>query len=508
MVLPTSPPASLHGAATPRVELVPRFAYSLGSEACELARRAGLVLDPWQADSIELMLAARDDGKWACFEFGEIVARQNGKGTILEVRVLAGLFLLDERLIMWSAHEVKTAMEGFRRFKSLLLGLGNEVADNLISVDGILIKVTNTNGAESFERLDTGARVKFIARSKGSGRGFSGDLNLIDEAFAYTAAQQDALMPTMAARPNPQIIYTSSPPLDGGDGSGEVMFALKERADAGGDDSLGWRDWGIAGDLDHLDGIDLDDRAQWAASNPALGYRLSEEAVLRERHSMRDEGFARERLGIWPRRSRGNLVIDLGAWAQLADEESRRSGPVAVGVDLSPLRDHAAVCVYGVREDGAGHVQLVDYRSGTKWVVPRLVELREALGPVAVAMGRATSAFLATDLDRSGFTRPEDPEAPEPGDLAVTGPIDMAAATGQILEAVREGSIRHIPAKHLDLAVAGARTRQTGDTIAWTSNGTDVDTSPLVAMTVARWAFLTRSRVLEAGSYDVLSSVF
>lgn len=489
---------------------MPPAAFSLGPEAVELARRAGLVLDPWQADSIDLMLSVREDGKWACFEYGEIVARQNGKGAILEARALAGLFLLDERLIMWSAHEYKTAMEGFRRFKALLKGLGEPVTDNLIDVDGVQIKVINTNGEESFERLDTGARVKFIARSKGSGRGFSGDCDIIDEAFAYTLLQQDALMPTMSARPNPQIVYTSSPPLDGDDGSGEVMFALKERADAGGDDSLGWRDWGVEGDLDHLDVIDLDDRRLWAASNPALGYRLSEEAVLRERRSMGDAGFARERLGVWPRKSQGNTVIDPAAWAALADPGSQRDrdSGVAVGVDISPLRDYAAVQVYGLRVDGLGHTQLADYRPGTKWLIPRLVELREALGPISIAMGRGTFAFLETALDKADFHRPEDPEVPEPGDLAVTNAVDMAAAAGQMLEAVREGSFRVVPHRHLDVAVASAKTRQTGETIAWTVKGTDGDISPLVAMTLARWAYETRSHLLEASTYDVLQSVY
>jgi phage terminase large subunit-like protein len=468
-----------------------------------------LTPDPWQADAIDLLLACRADGKWACYEYGEIVARQNGKGSILEIRVLAGFLLLGEQLIMWSAHEYKTSMEAFRRMRTLIKRLGRQVNpnnENLWDVDGVPVKIVNTNGEEGFERADTEARIKFVARSKGSGRGFSGDLVIIDESFAYTMEQQDALMPAMAARPNAQIIYTSSPPLSGA--SGEVMFALKKRADAGGDDSLGWRDWGVAGDLDHLDDIDLDDRDLWAASNPALGMRLTEETILRERRSMGDAGFARERLCIWPQVARGNQVIDPAVWARLADEASQRTGSLALGVDLSPLRDYAAVCVYGHRADGLGHAQLADYRPGTKWLVPRLVELRNALGPIAISMGRGTFAFLETDLDKAGFKRPDDEDNPEPGDLAVTGAIEMAAATGQILEAVREENFRYIPARHLDSAVAGAKTRATGDTIAWTPKGAEVDTSPLVAMSVARWAFEMRSHLLEEASYDLLKSVF
>ncbi|MFK0173402.1 hypothetical protein ACIQU5_31930 [Streptomyces sp. NPDC090306] len=494
----------------PRVEVHPPYAWTYGQEAVDLAKRAGMTADPWQRDALDLCLACRDDGKWACYEYAELVARQNGKGAILEMRVLAGFLLLDEHLILWSAHEYKTAMEAFRRFRTLLRKLGTQVGnnENLIDVDGVRIKISNTNGEESFERLDTGARVKFVARSKGSGRGFSGDLVIIDEAFAYTLLQQEALNPTMRARPNPQIIYTSSPPLDGI--SGDVLFMLRERAEAGGDDSLGYRDWGWSGDLDTLDQVDLDDREIWAATNPAWGTRVTAEATLRDRRAMGDKGFAREILGIWPRRALGNVVIDARAWAAMADESSTRvqEGGVAIGVDVAPLRDSAAVVVYGMRDDELGHVQLADYRPGTKWLVPRLVELRDALGPVAVAMGRGTHAFLKTALDAAGFEIPEDPEAPNAGDLAVTNAVDMAAATGQLLEAVREQAYRVVPAQHLDVAVAGAKTKTSGDTIAWTPNGAEVDISPLVAMTLARWSYISRTHLIAAGTYDPAESIF
>ena len=151
---------------------------------------------------------------------------------------------------------------------------------------------------------------------------------------------------------------------------------------------------------------------------------------------------------------------------------------------------------------------MADYRPGTKWLLPRLVELREALDPVAVAMGRGTFAFLETALDKADFHRPEDLEAPEPGDLAVTNAVDMAAAAGQLLEAVREENFRVVPNRHLDVAVASAKTRQTGETIAWTTKGVEGDISPLVAMTLARWSYVTRSHLLEGSKYDVLQSVF
>ncbi|MEE3918208.1 hypothetical protein V2I01_04925 [Micromonospora sp. BRA006-A] len=84
--------------------------------------QAGRPLDPWQVDAVTLMLAVRDDAKWACFEYCEWVCRQQGKGAILEARALTGFLLLGEELIMWSAHEYKTAMEAFRRVKGTSSG--------------------------------------------------------------------------------------------------------------------------------------------------------------------------------------------------------------------------------------------------------------------------------------------------------------------------------------------------------------------------------------------------
>jgi hypothetical protein len=507
-VSPTSPPGSR--ASKPRVELGPSAAYTLGPEACELARRAGLTADSWQADSLDLLMSVRPDGKWACFEFAEWVPRQNGKGAILEIRALAGFLLLDEELIMWSAHEFKTAIRAFRRVRKLLRKLGKQVGNdpNLLEVDGIRIKVINTNGEQGFERLDTNAEMKFIARSKASGRGFTGHTNIIDEAFAYTWEQNEALNPTLRAVPNPQIIYTSTPPLTGD--TGEVMYALRQRAEAGGDASLGYRDWGLDGELEHLADVDLDDPVLWEQTNPAWGQRVTEEATARDRRGMSDQGFAREILGIWPKRVEGSTVIDPAKWAAMLDEASQRDrdAGLALGVDISPLRDSASICVYGQRADGMGHAQIADYRPGTKWLMPRLVELREALEPIAIAMGRGTFAFLKTALDKEGFQVPDNPEEPESGDLAVTGAVDMAAATGMVLEGVREQAFRVVPSRHLDIAAAGAKTKASGDTIAWTPIKSDVDITPLVAMSLARWSYESRSHLLEDAEYDVLESIF
>jgi phage terminase large subunit-like protein len=81
---------------------------------------AGLDLDPWQQFALHGALGERPDGKWAAFEVGIEVPRQNGKGGILEAFGLAGLFLLGEQLIIHSAHEFATAEEALERMAQIL----------------------------------------------------------------------------------------------------------------------------------------------------------------------------------------------------------------------------------------------------------------------------------------------------------------------------------------------------------------------------------------------------
>jgi hypothetical protein len=492
--------------ARPRVEVGPKYVSSYGVAAVEVARLGGLILDRWQCDSLELMLSVRADGKWACFEFAEIVSRQNGKGSILEARVLVGLLILGEQLIMWSAHEYKTAMEAFRRVRTLLWAMGEKLGDNLVEVDGIQIKISNTNGEESFERLDTGARIKFIARSKGSGRGFSGDCNIVDETFAYTDDQHSALMPTMSARPNPQIIYTSSPPLTGD--TGEILFRLRARAEKGNSTRLGYRDWGLEGTANELKEIDIDSRELWARSNPAYKIRIVEEFVQSERESMSDEKFAIERLGLWPKELSGGNAIDPADWLATLDATSSFVGDIAIGVDISPKRDYAAVAIWGLREDGLGHGQIVTYKPGVDWLLGSALEWRTAKNPVGVGMGRTTHASLEAELEKADVRRPDKADEPCYGDLAVLNATEMTAATGQILDAIKYATFRQIGQRELDASVAGSKTKETNEATVLVRKDLDSDTSPLAALMIARYVYETRAHLVQNANYDVLDSVF
>jgi phage terminase large subunit-like protein len=287
----------LLGDQTPRLRSVPPSDTSEGGNATDLAALAGLRLDPWQAHVLEAGLGRRG-GRWAAFEVCLIVARQNGKGSVLEALELAALFLFDDvKLILHSAHQFKTAAEAFLRIRRLI--------EERPQFDRRVARVRTTTGAEAIELKD-GTRLRFLARSSGSGRGFTSDLVILDEAYELGGREMAALLPTLSARPDPQVWYTST----AGNPDSAQLGRLRQRGLAGGDRSLAFLEWSVD-DASY----DPADPVGWARANPGLGIRIEPDYVARELAALPAEEFARERLsvGSYP-------VDDAGTWQVLGQD--------------------------------------------------------------------------------------------------------------------------------------------------------------------------------------------
>jgi phage terminase large subunit-like protein len=457
------------GAQLPRVSSVPPYSSSLGVEAVELAARAGLVLDPWQALVLEEGLGRRDDDKWSAFEVGVVVSRQNGKGGILEARELAGLFLLDERFIVHSAHQFDTSLEAFRRLLMLI--------EDTPELDAKVKRVSRSHGEEGIE-LVSGQRIRFRTRTKGGGRGFSCDCLILDEAMFLPESSHGALLPTLSARPNPQVWYTASAVDQDIHEHGVVLSRVRQRGLKGNDPSLAYFEWSTEAELDRDVAAD---REAWAVANPGLGIRISEEHVEYERASMDPQTFAVERLGIgnWPPTDGSvSTVIDLEQWQSLVDTGSSPVDSLCFAFDVTPSRGSASIGVAGKRADGLAHIEVVDQREGTGWLVERLVELNEKHRPVGVfcdAFGPAGS--IVDELLDLGVPV-----------QSVTS-TEHGRACAMIFDTVEQGGLRHLGTTELRVALRGAKTRQmAGDSWLWARKKSNVDISPLVAVTLALWA--------------------
>lgn len=488
------------GVQTPRVAKFPDYSTSAGQEFVDLAASAGLVLDPWQQYVLVHGLGERPDGRCAATKCSVWVPRQNGKGAIIEALELGWLFLTRERLILHSAHEFKTSSEAFIRLKELI--------QSTPDLDRRVNRIREANGEQGIEltRSAGGGRLRFVARSRGSGRGFSGRKNILDEAQEITTQQNAAMMPTLSAQPDPQAWYFGTPPED----ATAWCYGLKEDGEAGAA-RVAHFDWGA--DLDPTDPQDVRraarDRDLWFQCNPSMGIRIAEETVEDEaKPSGLADRFVIERLGAWyPRAVGGSTVLDLARWEELKDPGSRREGAVAFAVDITPSRDWASIAAYGLRADGLGHAEVVDHRAGTDWLVERLVQLAERWNPVAIGLDtKGPAGSLLVDLEKAGIEPPEDTDEPAYGQLAIPRAQDVAAGCGQLVDAVRQGTLRHIGQELLETAITGAKTRPLGDAWAWGRRLSTVDISPLVSVTLARWAFESRAHLVADDDYDVADS--
>jgi hypothetical protein len=444
---------------------VPAAAWSEGDRVADLAEAVGLVLDDWERWVLDQGLGRDDSRRWTAFEKALIVSRQNGKGAILEALELAALFLddFDVELILHSAHEFKTASEAFRRVQGRI--------DNHPSFRRRVRQVYLQRGAESIE-LKNGKRLRFIARTSGSGKGFSADLVILDEAFDLGDQEMAALLPTLSARPNPQVWYTSTAGLP----TSAQLGRVRERGLKGNDPSLAFFEWSV-----DPDAYDPADPADWARANPGLGIRISPEYIAKERAALAPDEFARERLGVgtYPSDGVNWSVIPQAAWEDLKDSDSQPSGPLAFAVAVDGREGRrGAIGVAGRRADGLLHAELADYQPGTSWIVPRLTEMHRKHGGVVVVDAAGYEGSLISPLEAAG--------------VPVTKPAarDVAAAFGQFCDAVTDSkSLRHLGQAPLDAAVAAAAVRDVGDAgRTWGRRVAAGDISPLVAVTLAVWA--------------------
>lgn len=493
----TSPESVRLGEQRPRwVKLPPGVVSSAGAEAVELADVVGLDLDDWQRWWLEHALSERADGSWAAKEAVLITGRQSGKNGVLAAVELAALDLLGEELTIHSAHEVPTALNHFQWMQELIEGCPD--------LDRKVKRVVRTNGREAIV-MKSGAKLRFRARMTNSGRGLTAPRIVMDEAFDIRPAAMGALMPTMRAKPNAQIIYASSAPKS----DSSVLWALINRGRAGDlDERLFYAEWG------NPPGTALDDEAAWAQANPALGIPKGTRLVTIE--ALRDEyrtlvasgdedliaEFAREAVGI------GELPVGEAKPPKLPADE----WAATVTDDIPAMHPGQVVVAFAVAKDGEWssiavgsgsivepYVELVEHRQGTGWVPGRLVELVQRWQPATVGYNAAGASAAQVGPVLHAFR-----EAGLSADLLQPmGTGEFKAACGGFYTDVVERRLRRPSGQGpLDEAAADATERPLGDAWAWDVRRATVPISPLEAVTVARALLPT-----EAPTYDVLASV-
>lgn len=464
------------GVQTPARFVAPLWHTSAGDDAVDLAAACGLDLLPWQQLVLRNALGERMN-KWAALEVALVLPRQNGKNVIIVARQLAGLFLFDEEQQVHTAHKFKTARSAHRdlvRYIEKQPELWAQVKSAPTSSENTSVVLHNEN------------RIDFLARQGGQGRGLSGDTVYLDEAFQLSPAVVGDLLPTLSAKPRPQVWYTSSAGMESSDVLAELQARAVEHPER--ERFFAYFEW--AADLDRHPRESVEAVAE---ANPSLGYFQDWEWIRgTELRAMSEEQYNRERLGIWADKARG-AAIGPEVWQSTAIGPDDIAGRAVIrrsyALEVTEDRDMAVLAGAAELDDGRVVVEILDQRAGTAWVAQACKDRNAknpgwagivmdsysgaaAVAPHIIAAGVPVSMATTRDLTTGtadfydGLTR-KDPETGFP-DPRILHPLDGSG--------------------FLDDAAFTARRRLVGASrTAWTwaQGAVEVPLAPLRAVTLA-----------------------
>ena len=454
------PSAGAMESPAPSVRIAPAYTATDGGDALKILQMGGIILDPWQADIMDDWMSLTKSKRWAARTCGVSIPRQNGKTALVQGRAITGMLLYNEQVI-YTAHLQKTATETFEEMRDFFEKprLKKYVKD-----------IKTALGREQII-LTSGARIKFLARTRNGGRGQHGDLLIFDEAQELDDDQQASFLPAISASLNPQTIAVGTPP--GPQSPGVVFRAIRQRALKGETESMAWCEYSV----DEIG--DTTDRARWAATNPAMGRRILESTIQGESEQMPPDTFARERLGWWAPIIEKHIepAISPEVWEACSSDEPKPEGKTAYGVKFAA--DGSEVCLCGAvcPKDGKARISLIGRRPtgmGIRWLADWLNH-RVKIGCCVVIDGRNGVDVLVDRISdtwraKNSVIRPR--------------ATDMIAATSLLMTELTEQTVTWYAEQEAikDSALSAVRRPISGG---WGFGGDD--SAPIEAASLALW---------------------
>lgn len=422
--------------------------------------------------------------------------RQGGKTTwVITEKTTRAIDCVDPQVIHFAAQDGIEAKKKWLNHAKVIKRspLGRRLIDGT---------PTTSNGKEILE-WDNGSSEIPLSGAEGSGHGDSVNLGVITEAFAHKDSRYiDTISPAMNRDPNAQLLIEST------QGTAESIYlneltaeyTARELADpaelrAG---RIAYFNWSFADD------DDIGAESTWRRRMPQLGHLLR----LEEVQSAWQNATTPKKVRAF-KRGYGNMA-DLGAGElSVFDEESwERSGTGdalvgarALTIDVTPDRSWASIAWAGLNSSGRQQSELVEHERSTHWLVAKVGEIldRNPRMPRRVYCAPGGQAALMADkFERAGIA------------LIVLSRAEYAAACASYYDGITDedgATIEHVSEWQtpLDVAVGGAVWTK-GEARVWDSLRATTILCPLVAVSIAPWAFqIEQDR--EADDYDIEDSI-
>ena len=460
-------PKTLMGAVKPRLMTPPIKGKSYGPEFEAFCESVGYPLFPWQKYIANDFLTVDSTGAFQRRTVGIILSRQNGKTLLMALRIMFGLFVLGERSVVAMSSKRGMAEDTFRKVCSII------DANDFLRVQVKLNRGEvgyRGNGKEHLDLLN-GARYEIVAGTADGARGKSANLLFVDELRYISEEAWAAAKPITIAMGNRAQTYVCS---NAGDSYSTVLNDLRDRAISYPSKTLGWYEYSAP------PYSKPSDRKAWAASNPSLGFTITEEGLEEALSVMPMEKFLPEHLCMWV--ASLSSPWPLGAWEEAADRTlsipvgpdtfmafdvaiSKRTASLVAGQYL-PNGKIAVGIMQQWRSDTAVDELQIAADIKTNWVdkyYPRMI-MFDHYSTGSIAARLAASGCRMVDISGSAFY----------------------TASADLLEAISNNRIVHMGQESFDtqMNACAAKTRDDGWRLVRRASAGDISAPISLAMIV------------------------
>jgi phage terminase large subunit-like protein len=462
-----------YGNQKPRIDIYQNGEIWLAEKTIELIEHYGIMLFPWQKQILYRWMAViqdeNGDWKWANPDCGLTVPRQNGKTELIIARIIGGMIFLNEAMV-YTAQSDKTVREIKRRVMRFFYDAEEEIR-NMLTDD-----FDGEPKSLDYIELRKGGRCVFSTRTRTSGLGATSDVLLVDEAQEQTDAQQEALLPTLAAgkNQNRQTISAGTPPTAGS--AGTVWTRWRKNILDGKDPEACWQEWSVESITDNSN------EEAWYETNPSLGYILMKSAVAKEATKMAIDSFNKMRLG-WYAGVESMRAISDDEWMPLAVTELKIPDDpnIVYAVKFSPDRSSVSLAVGVLMPNGKVHVEVLERRpmsAGTAWLVAWLLERWRKCNKIIID-GAAGTQLLVEELVRS--------EKRISKKILTPNVREAGAAYAAFYNSIQQGTLTHHDQPLLNVSIRTVKKRDIGrdGMFGYASMNPDIQSDPTEAAAFA-----------------------
>lgn len=462
-----------YGNQKPRIDIFRDGDIWLADKTIQLLEYYGIALLPWQKRVLYRWLAVIEEepGRWvwANPDCGLLVPRQNGKSELLIGRIIGGMVFLGEALI-YTAHSQTTVSEIKRRVQRFFYDAEAEIRNMLTD------EFEDEPKSLDYIELTNRGRCVFRTRTRTNGLGATNDILLLDEDQEENDAQQEALLPTIAAgkSQNHQTIRVGTPPTTGS--AGTVFLRMRKNVLDGKATEICWQEWSVETITDPKD------KDAWYETNPSLGYFLMESAVRGESEKMAVDSFNKMRLG-WIAGIENMRAISDEQWSPLAVSkvELPEEPALVYAVKFAPDGSAVSLAVGVQLPSGTVHVELVERKpmsQGTSWLVTWLIERWKKPCKIIID-GAAGTQLLVEELVRS--------ERRISKVVLTPNTKEAGAAYASFMAAVENGLLSHYDQPALNLSIRTVKKRSIGKDgmFGYASMNPDIQSDPVEAAAFA-----------------------